>query len=208
MKVIMACEESQAVCKAFRDRGHQAYLCDTLPCSSGHPEWHIQDDVLAHLDKGWDMMIAFPPCTHIAVSGSGSFEIKRKDGRQRQGIDFFMQMINAPIYKIAVENPISIMSTVYRSPDQIIHPYYFGNNYSKATCLWLKNLPLLFHVKEKDLFNGDITHVDPEYILYNSKKNKSGKSKYSKYGKLGSGKGHEKSKFPDGIANAMAEQWG
>ena len=93
MKVLIACEESQAVCVAFRERGHEAYSCDILPCSGGHPEWHIQDDVLAHLNDGWDMMIAFPPCTHLAVSGARHFEEKRKDGRQQQGIDLFMAMI-------------------------------------------------------------------------------------------------------------------
>jgi hypothetical protein len=143
MKILVGCEESQAVCIELRKLGHEAYSCDILDCSGGHPEWHIKGDVLDQLDKGWDMGIFFPPCTHLAVSGAAWFEQKRKDGRQQEGIDFFMAMVNAPIEKIAIENPIGIMSTVYRKPDQIIQPYQFGHPESKATCLWLKNLPLL-----------------------------------------------------------------
>lgn len=143
MRILVACEESQAVCIELRKLGHEAFSCDILPCSGGHPEWHIQDDVIKHLTDGWDMMIAFPPCTHLAVSGAKWFEQKRKDGRQQEGIDFFMAMINAPIERIAVENPIGIMSTLYRKPDQIIQPWMFGHPESKATCLWLKNIPKL-----------------------------------------------------------------
>jgi len=142
-RVLLACEESQVVCKAFRFLGHDAYSCDLLSCSGGKPEWHIQDDVLKHLDDGWDMMIAFPPCTHIAVSGAWLFKRKRADGSQQRAVDFFMSLVNAPIDKIAVENPVSIMSTVYRKPDQIIQPWQYGHGETKRTCLWLKNLPLL-----------------------------------------------------------------
>ena len=202
MKVLIACEESQAVCIEFRILGHEAYSCDILPCSGGHPEWHIQGDVLEQLDKGWDMMLAFPPCTHLAVSGAAWFEEKRKDGRQREGIDFFMAMINAPIDKIAVENPVCIMSSIYRKPDQIIHPYYFGDAESKATCLWLKNLPLLFHAKNEDLFVKKITHVEPEYIITRTG------NKYNPLHHLGSGHSKERSKTFPGIAKAMATQWG
>ena len=116
-------------------------------------------------------------------------------------------MINAPIEKIAVENPVGIMSTVHRKPDQIIHPFYFGDNIPKKTCLWLKNLPKLIHIEKDDLFDKK-THTTPNYIIYNSKKTKSGKSKYSVLGKLGKGKGKERSIFYQGIANAMANQWG
>lgn len=143
MKILLACEESQAVCIAFRERGHEAYSCDLLDCSGGYPQWHIKDDVLKHLNDGWDMMIAFPPCTHLAVSGARYFEQKRKDGRQQEGIDFFMNLVNAPIEKIAVENPVGIMSNHYRKPDQIIQPWMFGDDASKKTCLWLKRLPIL-----------------------------------------------------------------
>lgn len=196
MRVLVACEESQAVCIAFRERGHEAYSCDILPCSGGHPEWHIQDDVLAHLNDGWDMMIAFPPCTHLAVSGARHFEQKRKDGRQQQGIDLFMAMINAPIEKIAVENPVGIMSSVYRKPDCIIQPWQFGDPYQKTTCLWLKNLPPLFPTKIVD---------KGEFVTF-----KSGKRHPKWYADaFVAGKhGNLRSKTFPGIARAMAEQWG
>lgn len=150
MKILVACEESQAVTIELRNLGYEAYSCDILDCSGGYPEWHIKDNVLKVINQGWDMMIAFPPCTHLAVSGARHFEQKRKDGRQKEGIDFFMAMVNAPIEKIAIENPIGIMSTIYRKPDQIIQPWQFGHNATKSTCLWLKNLPKLIpNVKEK-----------------------------------------------------------
>ncbi len=123
--------------------GHEAYSCDLLPTSGDHPEWHIQDDVLKYLDFGWNMMICFPPCTHLAVSGARYFKEKRADGRQQEGIDFFMKLANASISKIAIENPVGIMSTTWRRPDQIIQPWMFGDDASKKTCLWLKNLPIL-----------------------------------------------------------------
>ena len=165
MNILVACEESQVVTNELRNLGHDAFSCDILDYSGNHPEWHIKDDVLKHLNDGWDMMIGFPPCTHLAVSGAAWFKEKKKDGRQQKGIDFFMKLVNAPINKIAIENPVSIMSSVYRKPDQIINPYYFGDPVPKKTCLWLKNLPLLFHSKERDLFNDKITHVEPEYII-------------------------------------------
>jgi len=206
MRILLACEESQAVCIEFRKLGHEAFSCDTQECSGGHPEWHIQGDVLQQLNRGWDMMIAFPPCTHLAVSGAAHFEQKRKDGRQPEGINFFMALVNAPIDKIAIENPIGIMSTEYKKPNQIIQPFYFGDPEPKSTCLWLKNLPKLVHIKQDDLF-ATKTHVEPQYAMYNSKKTKYGKSKYSSFGKLGKGKGKERSKTFPGIAKAMAEQW-
>lgn len=143
MRILVACEESQAVTIELRKLGHEAYSADILPCSGGHPEWHIQGDVLKVLDDGWDMMIAHPPCTHLAVSGARHFKEKIADGRQQEGIDFFMTLVNAPIPKIAVENPVCIMSTKYRKPDQIIQPWQFGHGETKATCLWLKNIPPL-----------------------------------------------------------------
>ena len=158
MKVLIACEESQVVCIAFRNKGHEAYSCDILPCSGGHPEWHIQKDVLevmcwegfhqdSYIEPYWDMMIAFPPCTHLAVSGAAWFEQKRKDGRQQQGIDFFMEFTKTNIPKWAIENPVGIMSSIYRKPDQIIQPYYFGDNVKKTTCLWLNNIPPLLYTQ-------------------------------------------------------------
>ena len=133
MKILVACEESQAVTKHLRNLGHEAYSCDILPCSGGHPQWHIHDDVLKHLNDGWDMMIAFPPCTHLAVSGAAWFRQKQADGRQQQGVDFFMALVNAPIPMIAIENPVGIMSTIYRKPDQIIQPWLFGDEAQKTT---------------------------------------------------------------------------
>ena len=143
MRILVACEESQAVTIELRKLGHEAFSCDLLPCSGQHPEWHIQGDALQQLNKGWEMLIAFPPCTHLAVSGAAWFEQKKKDGRQQEAIDFFIKFVNAPIEKIAIENPIGIMSKIYRKPNQIIQPWQFGNSVQKSTCLWLKNLPVL-----------------------------------------------------------------
>lgn len=192
MRILVACEESQTVCKAFRKLGHEAFSCDILPCSGGHPEWHIQGDVLAHLNDGWDMMIAHPPCTHLAVSGAKHFPQKIADGRQQEGIEFFMALINAPIPKIAVENPISIMSTKYRKPDQIINPFQFGHPESKKTCLWLKNLPLLKPTKI----------VEPVWVV------RGGKRYSPTHARTGKGSGKLRSVTFQGIADAIANQWG
>ena len=156
------------------------------------------------------MMIAFPPCTHLAVSGARHFEQKIKDGRQQQGIDFFMKMVNAPIPKIAIENPIGIMSTRYQKPNQIIHPYHFGDPYSKATCLWLKNLPNLIYNKKIDdktqkelVFDEYPYEVDKgEFVTFSSGK------RMAKWYNEASGNGHLRSKTFPGIAKAMASQWG
>ena len=139
----MACEESQAVTIELRKLGHEAYSCDILPSSGGHPEWHLQQDVIPLLNDRWDMIIAFPPCTHLAVSGARWFKEKIADGRQQQAIDFFMAIATADCERIAIENPVGIMSTKWRKPDQIIDPWEFGDPYEKRTCLWLKGLPLL-----------------------------------------------------------------
>jgi len=182
MKILIACEFSQTVTKAFRDKDHNAYSCDLLP-TEGNPEWHIQDDVLKHLNNDWDMMIAFPPCTHLAVSGARWFKTKQKE--QKKAIAFFMALITAPIAKIAIENPISIMSTVYRKPTQIIQPWQFGHGETKATCFWLKNLPLL---KPSHIVEGRVGRVWKESPSKNRWKNRS--------------------RTFLGIAKAMAEQWG
>lgn len=151
-KVLIACEESQAVCKAFRELGHEAYSCDLLPCSGGHPEWHIVDDVrnvLRHdlvtpnLNPSFDMVIAFPPCTDLAVSGARWFKEKRESGEQQNSINFFLFFTALQIPYVAIENPIGIMSSLYRKPDQIIQPWQFGHGETKSTCLWLKGLPKL-----------------------------------------------------------------
>lgn len=143
MKVLVACEESQEVTKRLRVKGIDAFSCDILPCSGGYPEWHLQQDIIPLLDQCWDAIIAFPPCTHLAVSGAAWFAQKRKDGRQQQGIDFFMKFAGHSCPLTAIENPVGIMSTIYRKPDQIIHPWQFGHPEQKKTCLWLKGFPLL-----------------------------------------------------------------
>jgi site-specific DNA-cytosine methylase len=209
MRVLIGCEESQAVCKEFRRLGHEAFSCDIQECSGGHPEWHIQGDIIEQFSKDWDMLIAFPPCTHLAVSGAAHFEKKRKDGRQQQGIDFFMHMVNAPIKRIAIENPIGIMSKLYRKPDQIIHPYYFGDETSKATCLWLKNMPKLKHSKHDNLFEKN-TWVTPQFTEYvcAGGKIKKFSTTADKWYKTAEERSKERSKTFPGIAKAMAEQWG
>lgn len=144
MRVLIACEESQTVCKAFRKRGFEAYSCDIQEQSGGHPEWHIKGDVLEVINDGWDLIIAHPPCTHLAVSGARWFKEGVKPRYlQDESADFFMKFVNANAKFIAVENPICIMSTRYRKPDQIINPFQFGHPEQKKTCLWLKGLPKL-----------------------------------------------------------------
>ena len=215
MRVLVGCEESQAVTKELRKLGHEAFSCDILPCSGGHPEWHYQKDIFEVIDLGWDMMIAFPPCTHLALSGSMHFEKKRADGRQQEGIDFFLRIANAPINKIARENPMGIMGKIYRPFDQIIQPFYFGDGFQKTTCLWLKNLPKLYHNDSVNLFDDKITHVEPEERFY-WKDRKTGKIKSQPmwyYKALTQAKTKEerstiRSKTFPGIAKAMAEQWG
>ena len=197
MKVLVACEESQAVTKEFRTLGHDAFSCDILPCSGDHPEWHIQDDVTTVLNDHWDMIIAFPPCTHIASSGARWFSQKIADGRQQQAIDFFMMFVHANCEKIAIENPIGIMSKKYRKPDQIIQPWMFGDPYQKSTCLWLKNLPTLTatDIVEKGEFK--------EWI-----DSKTGESKRQpKWIYDNAHQGGKRSKTFPGIAHAMATQW-
>ena len=197
MKILVACEESQAVTKRLRVLGHEAYSCDIQECSGGHPEWHIFGDVVPELEKHWDMLIAFPPCTDLAVSGAAWFEQKRKDGRQQASIDFFMLFANANCERIAIENPVGIMSSHWRKPDQIIQPYWFGDEAQKTTCLWLKGLPKLEPTKM--VGKGEfITH-------------KSGKTKpkwFADAFKLSPSERRKvRSKTFDGIAQAMAEQW-
>ena len=184
MRILVACEESQAVCKEMRRLGHEAYSCDIIPCSGGHPEWHLQVDALEMLKMRWDMIIAFPPCTNLAVSGARYFREKQADGRQQASVEFFMQFANADCKRIAIENPIGIMSTRYRKPDQIIQPWQFGHGETKATCLWLKGLPKL---QPTDIVEGREQRVwkmppSPERA------------------KL-------RSKTYLGVARAMAEQW-
>lgn len=141
MRVLIACEYSGRVRDAFIAAWHYAMSCDLLPKESPGP--HYQGDVLSIIEDGWDVMIAHPPCTHLAVSGARYFAAKRADGRQQSALDFVRVLLSSPVPKIALENPISIISSAIRKPDQIIHPWQFGHGETKATCLWLKGLPLL-----------------------------------------------------------------
>ncbi len=194
MKVLIACEFSGIVRDAFLEREHDAWSCDLLPTEKIGP--HIKGDVLEILDEGWDLMIAHPPCDHLAVSGARWFPEKRKDGRQQKAIDFFMSLVNAPIEKIAIENPVGIMSTIYRRPDQIVNPWQFGDSFQKRTCFWLKNLPPLESTKVVD---------KGEFITF-----KSGKKMPKWYSMLRADENRAKirSRTFQGMATAMAEQWG
>jgi hypothetical protein len=203
MRILVACEESQAVTKELRLLGHEAFSCDLLPCSGGHPEWHLHKSVFDVMHDGWDMMIAFPPCTDLAVSGARHFERKIADGSQQKSIQFFMDLINAPIMRIAIENPIGIMSGKYRKPDQIVQPWQFGDKAQKSTCLWLKNLPKLVptNVVEKG-----------EFFEFISKKGEKKRMPMWYYQALKDAKSPEhrrtlRSKTFQGIAIAMATQW-
>ena len=184
MKILVACEESQAVTIEMRRLGHEAYSCDIEPCSGGHPEWHLQVDALELLKMKWDMILAFPPCTHLAVSGARYFEQKRKDGRQQAAIDFFMRFANADCPKIAIENPVGMMSSVWRKPDQIIQPWQFGHGETKKTCLWLKGIPLLVPTNIVDGREQRIWKMPPS-----------------------EDRAKNRAKTFPGIARAMAEQW-
>lgn len=230
MKVLVACEESQAVCKAFREKGHEAYSCDIIECSGGHPEWHIRWDAIAllngncsfmtsdgelhHIQGKWDMIIAHPPCTDLCVSGARHFEKKRADGRQRESIEFFAAFLNADCDKIAIENPIGIMSGDYipkwfpdlaekyglpKKQSQIIQPYEYGHASKKSTCLWLKGLPLLQPTEI----------VEPDLVRYQCKNGKIATfSRHMCQGFTSEERAKHRSKTFEGIAIAMAEQWG
>lgn len=202
MRVLVACEESQAVTKELRRLGHEAYSCDIQECSGGHPEWHLQQDVIPLLSEKWDMIIAFPPCTDLAVSGARHFAKKRADGRQQRSIEFFMRFVNADCQKIAIENPIGIMSSIYRKPDQIIQPYQFGDHARKSTCLWLKGLHKLSPTNIVDC--GEIARGGFSIgASLNYARDENGK--ILSWNDPRTAKARSKT-FP-GIARAMAEQW-
>lgn len=207
MRVLVACEESQAVTIELRRLGHEAYSCDLQECSGGHPEWHYREDVFSVFnDSKWDMVIAFPPCTHLSTSGAKHFEKKRQDGRQREGIIFFCEILNLKCEKLVVENPVNIISGEYIKqhfpdlceryslpikPTQRIQPYEYGDEAQKTTCLWIKGLPNLAptNVVGKGEF---ITTPSGKRLPKWYSDNKSGKNR---------------SKTFLGIAKAMAEQW-
>lgn len=217
MKILVACEESQALTIELRRLGHEAYSCDIIPCSGGHQQWHIMQDVLPLLngrctfrtndgtvhkqDAKWDMIIAFPPCTYLTVTGNKWFKPEyasrfptRQDDRDA-AIEFFMAFANADCPKIAIENPVGIMSTRWRRPDQIIQPWMFGDAYEKKTCLWLKGL--------RTLVQTETVNPPPRMKL------KSGKSMPDWYARPRHSKERQtmRAKTFPGIARAMAEQW-
>jgi len=195
MRILVGCEESQAVTIELRKLGHVAYSCDLIPCSGGHPEWHLQMDIFTAIGfMEWDMLIVFPPCTDLCVSGARWFKEKIADGRQQRAIAFFMRIVNCGIAKIAIENPIGIMSSKYRKPDQIIQPWEYGHETTKSTCLWLKGLPLL---KPTNI----VSKGDRQTYA-------NGKTSPMWHAKSGKGCGVLRSKTFPGIAKAMAEQWG
>jgi hypothetical protein len=225
MKILAACEESQRVTIEFRAKGHEAYSCDIIDCSGGHPEWHIKEDVLPLLNGNckfktcdgkeheiegkWDRIIAFPPCTHLAVSGAKHFEKKRADGRQRDGLEFFCKFFEADCDHIAIENPVNIVSGEYaqkwfpdiaerynlpKKPTQRIHPYLFGDPFEKLTCLWLKGLPMLEET--------NVVTPPPRQVVA------SGKTLPLWYSNCGGNRPKNRSKTFHGIAKAMATQWG
>ena len=188
MKILVACEFSGVVREAFAKEGHDAWSCDLLPTEI--PGKHIKGNVLEVLKEDWDLMIAHPPCTDLAVSGARHFY--RKGLQQEKAVEFFMKLVEADIPRIAIENPVCIMSTRYRKPDQIVHPWMFGEEFSKRTCLWLKGLPKL--TPTEVVGKG-------EMITF-----KSGK-RMSKWYASSYGKGHLRSKTFQGIAEAMSTQW-
>ena len=206
MKILIACEESQTITNLYREKGYEAYSCDILDCSGGNPQWHLKGDALTYAYSGeFDLMIAHPPCTYLAVSGArwmynkdGSVNQERLSN-QNKALEFVKKLMNAPIDRIAVENPISVISSKIRKPDQIVHQYWFGDKASKSTCLWLKNLPLLTATNMVD---------KGEKVYY-----KSGKSHPKWYADaLAKSKTPEerrklRSKTFEGMAKAITEQW-
>ena len=233
MRVLVACEESQEVCKAFRERGHEAYSCDIQECSGGHPEWHILGDALkaieppdgwfwtqdgtlhTHTHK-WDMLIAHPPCTYLTVSGNAWFDVQKYGEKAKQrykdryaAIVFFMQMVLADVPKIAIENPIGIMNTAYRKADQIIQPYEYGHHARKATCLWLKGLPKLqpTNIVDDGEYQDAGTGSGRRYNVGSASS-----AARDENGKILAWNDPRtakiRSKTYAGIARAMAEQWG
>ncbi|MBP8085982.1 MAG: hypothetical protein KAY48_01765 [Saprospiraceae bacterium] len=214
MKVLVACEESQAVTIAFRAKGHEAFSCDLQPCSGGHPEWHYEGSVFDIINDGWDLMIGHPPCTYLTLTGNRWFSIEAYGDKaidryidRYEASSFFLKLYRAPIEKICLENPIGSLNTVLK-PTQIIQPYYFGDEAQKTTCLWLKGLPPLIHQKEATLFDDKVTHVGKGEMVEFA----SGTVMPKWYADAWHLPKDERSKlrsktFP-GIAAAMADQWG
>jgi hypothetical protein len=191
MRILIACEFSGIVREAFNLLNHDAWSCDIK--DTIYPGNHIKTDVLTILDDGWDLMIAFPPCTDLSNAGVQTWKLKQSDGRQQSSIDFFLKLYNCKIPRLCLENPAGIMSTLFRKPDQIIYPNSFGDNISKRTCLWLKNLPILLPV----------SIVSPGYYY----KSSNGEMYPAWRWTTGKGDGDRRSIFFPGVAQAMARQW-
>jgi len=219
MRILIACEESQTVCKLFRAMGHEAFSCDILPCSGGHPEWHIQRDLKDVLEEWWDMIIAFPPCTFLTTTANRWMKEdlnlkmfsptgKARERKRKEAIEFFMMIANANCPKIAIENPVGIMSTEWRKPDQIIQPYYFGDPEPKRTCLWLKGLPKLYWTDQDTLFDKKTSVPQEEYHVTKSGKRMPKWYAFTSKAKGQSGRAKIRSKTFQGIAQAMANSWG
>lgn len=215
---MVGCEESQIVTEAFRKKGHEAFSCDILETSGQHPEWHIQGDVLEQLDKGWDMGIFFPPCTYLSNAGIGWFNEKKygqkaieRKMKRIKALEFFKKLYAAPIKKICIENPAGWANSTFRKPDQVIQPYFFGDNHLKGTCLWLRGLPKLIHIKENDLFYKKTHLPKPEPISIQQRKPskyyKGGEEKKRYFTDAFSRNAKIRSKTFPGIANAFADQW-
>lgn len=199
---MVACEESQAVCKAFREKGHEAYSCDIQDCSGGHPEWHLKVDVLELLKMKWDMIIAFPPCTYMTNAGAVRMRVGGviQQERLQKAMDakaFFMRFFDADCPKVAIENPTPMKIVGLPPYNQVIQPYMFGHPYSKRTCLWLKGLPPLM-----------ATDILCDYEPYVNGGSKDAHGNYRRFQGRGERDPKTRSKTFPGIANAMAEQWG
>lgn len=201
MRVLVACEFSGTVRDAFRAKGHDAWSCDILPCEAD-PQWHIQGDALPLLKQDWDLMVACPPCTYLSVVGNRHLGQPGRAAARKDALEFFMQFANADIPKKCIENPVGHANTAYRKPDQIVHPYMFGERSLKRTCFWLYGLRPLIWQKNDDLFNSATAteYPEPVYILKTN-----GKRIHHTEAIKG---GKKRSKFWVGIANAMADQWG
>ena len=203
MRVLVACEFSGVVRDAFAAKGHDAWSCDLLPSEA--PGQHIQGDVREILNDNWDLLIAHPPCTHLSSSGAAWFKVKRADGRQAYAIDFFLAFTRTKIPRWCIENPVGIVSTIYRQPDQIIQPFQFGDPVKKTTCLWLRGLCPLFSHDRHPLFAPVNKVVEPELVTL-----KTGKT-FSKWdyeiSKDHKNRAHLRSRTFNGIAQAMADQW-
>ena len=205
MKVLVACEESQRVCIEFRKRGHEAYSCDIEPCSGGHPEWHLQQDVVPLLEKDWDLIIAHPPCTYLTVTGNRWFNVekygeraKQRERERERAAQFFMLFWNCKCKKVVIENPIGYMSRYFRKPDQIIQPFQFGDPARKATCLWMRGVEKL----------RPTNIVEPVIIKYKNGKGTDNPWHMETMKLPPKERAKARSKTFMGIATAMAEQWG